>query len=102
MTDHIHTMNERDLHRDGYVLITAFHLAALNAQIAELNAEIERLKAERDHWRANHDNQVHLRRILMDRPDLRERSKMIQSLVAENERLKQELSNNFIKANHLD
>ncbi len=45
------------------------------------------VKAERDMWKANHDNQVNLRRMLMDRPDLKERAELIQKLMAENERL---------------
>ncbi len=43
------------------------------------------VKAERDMWKASHDNQVNLRRMLMDKPDLKERAELIQKLMAEKE-----------------
>lgn len=44
---------------------------------------IESVTAERDAWKASHDNQVNLRRTLMDRPDLGDRAKRMQELLAE-------------------
>lgn len=40
------------------------------------------LKQERDHWKAAHDNQVNLRRALVDRPDLKERAVAVAALDA--------------------
>ena len=39
--------------------------------------EIQRITAERDQWKANHDNQVELKRALMDRPDLGDRASRV-------------------------
>lgn len=37
---------------------------------------------ERDKWKASHDNQVNLRRTLMDRPDLKDRAKRMTELLS--------------------
>ena len=60
-------------------------LSALNAQREEDG--IDTIVAERDMWKAHYDNQVTLRRILMDRPDLGDRAKRMTELIAENDRL---------------
>lgn len=49
----------------------------------ELRAKLASVERERDKWKANHDNQVKLRRALMDRPDLAERAKLVQKLSSE-------------------
>ena len=38
---------------------------------------------DRDGWKASHDNQVELKRIIAARPDLAERSPMVEKLVSE-------------------
>jgi len=45
--------------------------------------ELEKAKKEVEAWKANHDNQVKLKAILMDRPDLKDRAKRMQELIAE-------------------
>lgn len=40
-------------------------------------------EVDRDMWKANHDNQVALKRALMDRPDLKERAALVEKLAAE-------------------
>jgi len=47
-----------------------------------------KLERERDAWKASHDNQVELKRLLMDRPDLKERAKLISELRAERDQLR--------------
>jgi len=49
---------------------------------------VAELRKERDMWKANHDNQVQMRRTLMDRPDLKERAKLVQELIAERDELR--------------
>lgn len=65
-------------------------LATANADNARLGRELEEARAERDTWKANHDNQVKLRRELMDRPDLGDRAKSLQELHAHIDRLRAE------------
>jgi hypothetical protein len=36
-----------------------------------------KLERERDEWKASHDNQVNIRRALMDRPDMKERAELV-------------------------
>jgi len=43
----------------------------------------EKLERERDSWKAAHDNQVKLKRIISDRPDLKERAKLVAELIEE-------------------
>jgi hypothetical protein len=43
--------------------------------------QIDQLTRERDMWKANHDNQVALKRCLMDRPDLQSRAASMQALI---------------------
>lgn len=49
------------------------------------------LQKEIDKWKASHDNQVKLRRMLMDRPDLKERAKLVSGLTEENQKLQKEI-----------
>ncbi len=69
-------------------------LATANADLdlctaahARLGRELEEARAERNTWKANHDNQVKLRRELMDRPDLGDRAKSLRELHAHIDRL---------------
>lgn len=39
-------------------------------------------------WKASHDNQVHLKRTLMDRPDLKERATLVVKMSQEIEKFK--------------
>jgi hypothetical protein len=50
--------------------------------------EIEALKAEAAKWKANHDNQVKLKSLLINRPDLGDRAPRIQKLLDENAKLR--------------
>ena len=42
-----------------------------------------KLERERDGWKAAHDNQVKLKQIISDRPDLKERAKLVAELIEE-------------------
>ena len=42
-----------------------------------------KLERERDEWKAAHDNQAKLKRIISDRPDLKERAKLVEELIKE-------------------
>lgn len=55
-------------------------------QVAALTAERDGLRKERDMWKANHDNQAELHRAIKDRPDLGDRAKRVQALIAERDR----------------
>jgi len=50
-----------------------------------LEAEAANLKLEREcnSWKASHDNQVKLKKIVSDRPDLKERAKLVAELIEE-------------------
>lgn len=56
-----------------------------------LKAELERVTKERDQWKANHDNQVAIKAALLDRPDLKDRAKRIQELIAERDTARRQL-----------
>lgn len=61
----------------------------------DLTAARERiavLEKERNVWKANHDNQVAIRRTLIDRPDLKERSDSMIKLTSERDALKAQLA----------
>lgn len=55
--------------------------------------DVARLEAirERDAWKASHDNQVTLRRMLTDRPDLADRAASIQALIEDRDALRAEV-----------
>jgi len=53
-----------------------------------INSATAKLREERDAWKASHDNQVNLRRALMDRPDLKERANLVSALAEERDQLK--------------
>lgn len=57
----------------------------------ELKLRVEELEKERDSWKASHDNQVKLRRELMDRPDLKERATLVTKLHDEIESLQKQI-----------
>jgi len=44
---------------------------------------LDKVCKERDEWKANHDNQVKLKQIISDRPDLKERAALVQDLIGE-------------------
>lgn len=74
------------------------HFGELNADEMRLartivnlhEGEIEALKAEAAKWKANHDNQVKLKSLLINRPDLGDRAPRIQKLLDENARIIQD------------
>lgn len=43
----------------------------------------EEIERERDAWKAAHDNQVKLKQIISNRPDLKERAKLVAELIEE-------------------
>ena len=53
------------------------------AELTALRAAVAQAEAERDAWKANHDNQVAIKRAIMDRPDLGDRAASVMALVAE-------------------
>jgi hypothetical protein len=56
-----------------YELLLASHQSAIDKATEEL-------VKDRDRWKSSHDNQVNLRRALMDRPDLKERAALVAKL----------------------
>jgi hypothetical protein len=52
----------------------------------------EKLERERDSWKAAHDNQVKLKQIISNRPDLKERAKLVAELIKERD---EALDNNY-------
>ncbi len=52
-------------------------------ELTALRAAVAQAEAERDAWKANHDNQVAIKRAIMDRPDLGDRAASVMALVAE-------------------
>lgn len=70
----------------------------MNEIIAKLSHSVNRLivklfeaTRERDMWRANHNNQVQIKRAVLDRPDLGDRAKLVMELYAIIERQKIEI-----------
>jgi hypothetical protein len=69
------------------------HIRKLKAQADEADAlrgRIAELERDRDQWKANHDNQAALKAALLDRPDLKDRATLVQSMAADRERLRAE------------
>lgn len=58
------------------------------ARQQEAIADQLKAEAERDHWKANHDNAVAIKAAVLDRPDLGDRAKRVQELIAENTALR--------------
>ncbi len=50
----------------------------------------KKLEAEAAEWKANHDNQVKLKSVLINRPDLRDRAERMQKFIDENSQYKKE------------
>ena len=69
-----------------------YQAAGMPAAHRVLSDLCQKLELERDKWKAAHDNQVNLKRMLMNRPDLKERSVMIEKLIAERDKAKELLS----------
>ena len=63
-----------------------------DAMIKRLSLELVAAKAEAVKWKASHDNQVALKRMLMDRPDLKDRAASMQLMQAEIGALKAEVA----------
>jgi hypothetical protein len=51
-----------------------------------------KLERERDEWKAAHDNQAKLKRIISDRPDLKERAKLVEELIKERDEARSDLA----------
>lgn len=74
--------------RLGDVVLEVEEAEALVAEIDRLRTALAATEKDRDHWRANHDNQVAIKRTLLDRPDLGDRAQSVQALVSERDRLR--------------
>lgn len=74
--------------------VSGHAVGILNVPLLELARKLEQ---ELDIWKANHDNQVELKRILMDRPDLGGRGTMLVALVAERDQLRNEIETLHIR-----
>ena len=57
-------------------------------RIKELCAENLQLERERNSWKKAHDNQVKLKQIISDRPNLKERAKLVAELIEERDECK--------------
>jgi hypothetical protein len=73
--------------REKLTAMTALNQAMCEANI-ELTTQLEVANKEVAKWKAAHDNQVNLKRILMDRPDLEDRAERMQELLVQIEQLK--------------
>ena len=60
-----------------------------------------RLERERDQWKANHDNQVALKAMLKERPDLGDKASRIADLIRELYEVRQERKNDWEKMHNL-
>lgn len=59
---------------------------------AALRKDLAEMTKQRDQWKANHDNQVEIKRAVLDRPDLKERASSVVALVAERDLLRERLA----------
>jgi len=59
--------------------------------LQKLERERDEARAEAAKWKANHDNQVALKSAIIQRPDLRDRSERVQSLIRDRDALKAEI-----------
>lgn len=74
----------------GDTVATEGDNAKFIAWLKNNHARLTALAEEGGKWKANHDNQVALRRALMDRPDLKERAALVERLAAERDAWKAE------------
>ena len=63
-------------------------LSALRLEYVKMKERVEAAEKDRDFWKDSHDNQVKLKHILMDRPDLKERSESMTQLALQLEMAK--------------
>ena len=63
-----------------------------NSDINFILSELKERDKEILKWKENHDNQVKLKSILIDRPDLRDRATRISKLIEENKDLKEKIN----------
>lgn len=59
--------------------------------VGKLERERDEARAEAAKWKANHDNQVALKSAIIQRPDLRDRSERVQSLIRDRDAIKAEI-----------
>lgn len=57
----------------------------------QLERELNEARAEAAKWKANHDNQVALKSVIIQRPDLRDRAERVQSLIEERDEARTQL-----------
>ena len=74
------------LHREQQPCSRSSDVRECGAVTISRNGYIEQVERERDMWKANHDNQVEIKRIIVARPDLKDRAPMVEKLMAERNR----------------
>lgn len=67
----------------------------VQATIDKFREENEKLRAEAARWKANHDNQVAIKKAVMSRPDLRDRTARVQALIERAEKAEQKLADGW-------
>lgn len=55
----------------------------------QLERERDEARREAAKWKSNHDNQVAIKSVLIQRPDLRDRAQRIEALIKENQALRE-------------
>lgn len=55
----------------------------------KLERELNEARREASKWKANHDNQVAIKSVLIQRPDLGDRAQRIEALIKENEAMRE-------------
>lgn len=75
------------LHDHGGAVCNACTVMVLS-ELNGLAAQVAQFRAERDMWKSNHDNQVAIKRAVLDRPDLKERATLVQALISERDQLR--------------
>lgn len=74
--------------------ICSRHPAAAHEPVpVDLIEQLAAMTKDRDMWKANHDNQVEIKKAVLDRPDLADRARTILKLVEERDDLRLDLAN---------
>lgn len=56
-----------------------------------LRDKLDKLECDRDSWKNAHDNQVKLKQIISDRPDMKERAKLVAELIESRNELREKV-----------
>jgi hypothetical protein len=71
------------LNQFEHLLPNQFEHLLPNWIASEMAAVARKLERERNSWKKAHNNQVKLKQIISDRPDLKERAKLVAELIEE-------------------